>query len=102
MKFDADYLLGRRFMFESADVPDVTVIAVDVARNRIRLHATDGARQWLPFNAFVDGIKCGAVVESEAAPFVLDRETKFDRIRSALRIYVAGPHKRPMRGYREM
>lgn len=96
--WSADRLLGKRYTFVDRESPDVTIVALDAARNSVRLHCIGGDRQWFPLDAFVDGIKAGALVESEAPPFVHERISRFDTKRSGFRMYVAGPNKRPMKG----
>jgi hypothetical protein len=68
----ADHLLGRRFEFqEHLHLPDVTCVAVDPEQQRIRLHARDGGRWWIPMRDIERAFKTGTIQESERAPFIL-------------------------------
>jgi uncharacterized protein YigE (DUF2233 family) len=49
----------------------VTCVAFDPERGRVRLHALDGGKQWVPFADLESALKRGVLVESETgAPFV--------------------------------
>lgn len=84
-----DYLVGRRFEFHDdngkrADVTDITFVGGDPERGRIRAHALDGRREGFALDAVIGAVRIGVLVESErGVPFVLARETKFDRMRQA-------------------
>src|SRR3954462_15646542 len=92
-------MLGRRFEAVDRSFPDVTVVGYDVKANRLRLHVLGGDRQTVDLDLFERAYREGKVLEAKAAPFVHDRITKFHARRAALRTYVAGPNKQPMRGF---
>ena len=100
------YLIGRRFEMHDDkgkrhDVGDVTFVAGDPKRKTIRVHGEDGARETWQLDDAIGALLIGVLVESAtAAPFVLEPISKFARRRAALRIYIAGPNKKPMRGFR--
>lgn len=95
-----EYLVGRRFEWMKTEAPDVTFVAGKPREWKIRAHSLDGVREWFNLAEVVALVEAGALVESErGVPFVLDRETKFDRRRSSLKTYIAGPNKQPMRGF---
>lgn len=71
-KYTADYLLGRRY--SSADAPDITITGLDPQARTVRVHCLDGQRAHLPLDQVIEAIRSGAWVESDKAPFVLERE----------------------------
>jgi hypothetical protein len=71
--FTADYLLGRRFEFVGGKFPDVTVTGFDPDEQRVRVHALDGAKQWVPFDLLYASIFNGGLVESDKVSFVHPR-----------------------------
>jgi hypothetical protein len=76
MRLDPDYLLGRRFEWVNRGLPDITFVAFDVENSRVRVHALDGGKWWLPFNDVQAAILVGLIQESELGPFVNERNKK--------------------------
>jgi hypothetical protein len=73
MDMTADYLLGRRFEFTDGKGPDVTCTGVDPEKQRVRLHALDGGKHWIPFLDVQVALITGVLQESETGvPFVND------------------------------
>lgn len=73
MKLTADYLVGRRFRFTvGRNVPDFTCTGYDPEKG-IRVHAIDGGKYWFALAYIRKALKAGVIVESEDAPFVLER-----------------------------
>jgi hypothetical protein len=76
-----EYLLGRRFQMLpvgnaaiTRTLPEFTIVSVDQDADRVRVHRTDGYAQVLGFQAVVNGVYEGVLVESErGVPFTLER-----------------------------
>ena len=89
MKDMHDYV-GLRFAFDGRKLPDITVVAANPRTRTARLHAADGGRWNVPTRMLLKAIESGLLVESTLAPFVLDRVTKFDKLRKTRRARNAG------------
>lgn len=82
-----DWFCGRTF-----DHGDTTFTVVSFTDDdSARCHVSDGRVQAIPLALLREALRAGAIVESMCAPFTHARDPR-------LRVYVAGPHKRPMKG----
>lgn len=66
MQITADYLLGRQYRFSPEffgrqDVPDFRCVAYDPVQQKIRVHATDGGKWWIPVKYFKKALQAGAI-----------------------------------------
>lgn len=83
MRYDADYLLGRRYTMPVyigntiAGHLDVTIVGVDPERSRVRVHGENGQREYWKLAEFIALVEGGELVESIlGGPFVIDGTTR--------------------------